>query len=72
MDRSFQDTKTTDSSAAIVSISAQETVAGQALSNKAFILSTTSKPLAELLFPPASFSLTIVSELSNKSEPSQP
>jgi len=53
-------------------ISAQETIPGQAFSTAAFMLSTTSKPLAELLFGAASFSLSIVSVLSKRIDPSQP
>ena len=53
-------------------ISAQETVAGQAVSNAVFMLSTTPKPLTELLFGGASFSLCMVAELFNKSDPSHP
>ena len=53
-------------------ISAQETVAGQAVSNAVLMSSTTPKPLAELLFGRASFSLSMVAELFNKSDPSHP
>jgi hypothetical protein len=65
-------TNETDSSAATARISAQETVAGQALSNAVFMSSTTPKPLAELLFGGASFSLSMVAELFNKIDASQP
>ena len=53
-------------------ISAQETVVGQAVSNAVFMSSTTPKPLTELLLGTASFSLSMVAELFNKSDPSQP
>jgi hypothetical protein len=53
-------------------MSAQETMPGQALSKAVFMSSTTPKPLTELLFGPASFSLSMVSLLFNKIDPSQP
>ena len=53
-------------------ISAQETVSGQALSNAAFMSSTTPKPLTELLLAGASFSLSMVAESFNKIDASQP
>ena len=65
-------TNETDSSAAMARISAQETVAGQAVSNAVFMSSTTPKPLTELLFGGASFSLSMEAELFNKIDPSQP
>jgi hypothetical protein len=40
-------------------ISEQETMAGQALSNAFFMSSTTPKPVTELLFGTASFSLSM-------------
>jgi hypothetical protein len=65
-------TSETDASDAMARISAQETMPGQALSNAVFMSSTTPKPLTELLFGPASFSLSMVSVLFNKIDPSHP
>jgi hypothetical protein len=65
-------TNETDSSAATARRSAQETVAGQALSNAVFMSSTTPKPLTELLLGGASFSLSMVAESFNKIDASQP
>jgi len=65
-------TSETDASDAMARISAQETMPGQALSNAVFMSSTTPKPLTELLFGAASFSLAMVSLLFNKIDPSHP
>lgn len=68
-------TKLTDCSEAMARISAQETMPGQALSRAAFMASTTSKPLAELLFAIENFSLSMLvslATLSSKIDPSQP
>jgi hypothetical protein len=48
--------KTTESRAAIVTISAQETVCGQTVSSVSLIASSTSRPRMELLLGPASCS----------------
>lgn len=65
-------TKTTDTWEAIVRISAQDTVLGQALSIWVFILSMTLNPLAEFAFGRASFSVLNDVELSSRIEASQP
>lgn len=65
-------TKSTDIWAAMARTSAQDTVLGQALSISAFILSTTSNPLAEFKFGRASFSVLNDVELSSRTDASQP
>lgn len=65
-------TRTTESLAARVKMSAQETVEGHSLSNAALIASMTSNPLAELRFGFDPFSLMMFSLLSNSNEASQP
>lgn len=62
----------TASLTARVSISAQETVDGQAFSTLAFIASMTSKPLAEFLFGKAFFSPLKVLVSSSNTDPSHP
>ncbi|KAF3578992.1 hypothetical protein DY000_02030334 [Brassica cretica] len=56
----------------MVSISAHETVLGQALSTAAFIVSITRNPLAEFAFTAAYFSVWNDVVLSNKIDASQP
>lgn len=65
-------TRKTASRATSVKMSAQETVDGQAFSTSAFMLSITSKPLTELLFGNALFSLMISLESSSSSDASHP
>lgn len=68
----LQLTRTEPTSAAIAKISAQETVCGQLFSTSVLMLFTTSKPLSELAFGSASCSLSMVSVLFSKTDPSQP
>lgn len=65
-------TRTVESLAASARMSAQETVSGHSFSSAALISSTTLNPLAEFRFGFERFSLMIVPELSNNTEPSQP
>lgn len=65
-------TITTESLAAMAKMSAQETTPGHTDSTLAFILSTTSKPLMELLLGPAVFSPVNDDVSSNSIDPSQP
>jgi len=65
-------TKATESRAAIVTISAQETVCGQTVSSVSLIASSTSKPRMELLLGVASCSEWIVVLLSSNNDASQP
>ena len=65
-------TSTTETSAAIARISAQETVLGQEASTAVLMLLTTSNPLIELLLPKAVCSLTMVVLSFSKSEASHP
>jgi hypothetical protein len=60
---------TTESRAAMASISAQDTTPGHSLSTAFLISSTTSNPLAELLLEMEIFS---PSRASNSIDPSQP
>jgi hypothetical protein len=68
----FIQTNTTDCSAAMARMSAQETVPLHALSTADLILSTTSKPLRELLLGPAVFSPVKLAVSSKRTDPSQP
>jgi len=65
-------TKFTACWAAMVSISAHETVLGHAVSTAAFILSITGNPRAEFAFGAASFSVRKDVVLSNRIDASQP
>lgn len=65
-------TRTTESLAAIVKVSAQDTIEGHALSSASLIAWMTINPLAESQLGFDSFSLTMLSLLSNKNKPSQP
>ena len=65
-------TRTTESRAAIVRISAQDTVLGHAFSSSLFISSITSNPLAEFLFGPDPFSLTMLPLSSSSIDWSHP
>ena len=65
-------TRTEPTSAAIAKISAQETIPGQLSSTAVLMLFTTSKPLSEFRFGSASCSLSMVSVLFSKTDPSQP
>jgi len=65
-------TRTEETSAARVRISAQETFLGQTFSTAVLMSFTTSKPLMELLFGRACCSLTIVAVLFNKIDASHP
>lgn len=67
-------TREIEDSAARARISAQETTPGQQFSTATLMLSTTSKPLKELTFGVASFSLFIfvVALLSNNIDASHP
>jgi hypothetical protein len=60
---------TTESQAAMASISAQDTTPGHSRSTAPLIISTTSNPLAELLLEVEFFS---PSHASNSIDPSQP
>lgn len=62
----------TESLAATANISAQETTPGHASSMADFILSTTSKPLAELKFGAALFSPVNEDVSSRRIDPSHP
>ena len=63
----------TESRAATAKISAHDTTPGQEFSTEVLMLSTTSKPLAELLFGAANFSLWVMfPPWSNKIEASHP
>lgn len=65
-------TVTTESRAAMATISAQETTPGHTASTFVLIWSITSKPLTELLLGPAVFS-PVKEEVSSRSiDPSQP
>jgi len=65
-------TKATESRAAIVTISAQETVCGQTVSSVSLIASSTLKPRMELLLGTANFSDSNVVLLSSNNDASQP
>lgn len=65
-------TITTESRAAMVTISAHETTPGHAFSTLVFILSTTSNPLSELLLGPAVFSPVKDEVSSRRTDPSHP
>lgn len=65
-------TMTTESLAAIAKMSAHDATPGQAFSTAVFILSMTSKPLAEFLFAFEFFSPVKVAVSSRSTDPSQP
>lgn len=65
-------TSTTASLAAMITISAQETTPGQALSNASLISSITSYDLNEFIFDNANFSPSMFGVSSSNNEPSQP
>jgi hypothetical protein len=65
-------TKATESRAAIVTRSAQETVCGQTVSSVSLIASSTLKPRTELLLGVANFSEINVVLLSSDNDASQP
>jgi hypothetical protein len=69
---SVEHTRAVESRAARATMSAQETVPGQAASRAALIWSITSNPLREFLFGLDPFSLTMLLLLSNSTEASQP
>ena len=69
INKRFKLTMTTESRAAMASISAQDTTPGHSLSIALLISSTTSYPLAELLLEVEIFS---PSSASNSIDPSQP
>lgn len=65
-------TATTESRAAAATISAQETIPGQAVSNCVLMVSITSKPLSEFTFAPADFSPVKLEVSSNRTDASHP
>lgn len=65
-------TVTTESRAEMANISAHETTPGQTFSTADFILSITSKPLAEFRFGAAFFSPMKLDVSSRRIEPSHP
>jgi hypothetical protein len=65
-------TRTVESRAARATMSAQETVPGQAASRAALIWSTTSNPLREFMLGLDPFSLTMLLLLSRSTDASHP
>lgn len=65
-------TATTESLAATVRMSAQETIAGHKVSNLDLMVSITSKPLIELAFGAAVFSPVKLDVSSNNTDASHP
>ena len=65
-------TRTTESRAAMVTISAQDTTPLQTASNRVLMLSITSYPLTEFAFGPAVFSPVNDEVSSNSIDPSHP